>query len=164
MEVYYNGGVMTSGRTTDTHQGIGGAELAERLRDGFQAIVKYVHRRLGEAGYDDIRPAHMTIFQHLSPEGSRIGELSKRTHLTNQSVGYLVDYLDQHGYVERRPDPRNRRATLVCLTAKGWEEMRACALILDDVEAHLMRRLASDRLLDLHKLLADLGNALESLE
>jgi acetamidase/formamidase len=56
-------------------------------------------------GFDDVRPAHMAIFQNLGPDGARIGELAERAKLTNQSVGYLVDYLEQHGYVERRPDP-----------------------------------------------------------
>jgi len=61
----------------------------------------------------------MAIFRHLRPEGSRIGEPAERSQLTNQSVGYLVDYLEEHGYVERRAAPRNRRASLVCLTEKG---------------------------------------------
>ncbi len=47
----------------------------------------------------------MAIFQNLGPEGARIGELAERAKLTNQLVGYLVDYLEEHGYVERRPRP-----------------------------------------------------------
>ena len=79
----------------------------------------------------------MAIFQHLGPEGARIGELAERAKLTNQSVGYLVDYLEEHGYVERRPDPTNRRATLVCFTERGWDEADACAKILDQLDEEL---------------------------
>lgn len=140
-----------------------GAELAERLRDNFRSITDYVHARLADAGFDDIRPAHMTIFQHLSPHGSRIGELAERSQLTNQSVGYLVDYLEAHGYVERRADPTNRRATLVCLTDKGWDEMRCCADILDDLETRLASSLGEKRVRQLHKTLADLSATLEEI-
>ncbi len=105
----------------------------------------------------------MTIFQHLKPEGSRIGELAEKCQLTNQSVGYLVDYLEQHGYVERRSDPRNRRATLVCLTERGWQEMEACAQILAELEASLDQSLGGDRLSDLGILLGDLETSLTEL-
>ena len=67
--------------------------------------MEYVQARLEQMGFDDVRPAHMAIFQNLGPDGARIGELAERAKLTNQSVGYLVDYLEQHGYVERRSDP-----------------------------------------------------------
>ncbi|HEU5432290.1 MAG TPA: MarR family transcriptional regulator [Thermomicrobiales bacterium] len=141
-----------------------GAELAVRLRTGYQQIIAHVHRRLAEAGYADVRPAHMTIFQHLRPEGSRIGELAERAQLTNQSVGYLVDHLERQGYVERRPDPANRRATLVCLTDHGWAEMRACAGILDELERDLAERLDPARLAGLQTLLVDLGDALTEID
>jgi DNA-binding MarR family transcriptional regulator len=114
-----------------------GAELVTLLRTGFYGTMEYVRSRLELRGFDDVRPAHMVIFQHLRREGSRIGELANRTQLTNQSVGYLVDYLEERGYVERRPDPRNRRPTLVCLTDKGWREMEACASILEKLHAEL---------------------------
>jgi DNA-binding MarR family transcriptional regulator len=147
---------------TDPHNdvGVGFVALTEHLRDLFQLMVRYVHERLGQMGFDDVRPAHLTIFQHLSPEGSRIGELAERCQLTNQSVGYLVDYLEQHGYVERRADPRNRRATLVCFTERGWEEMEACAQILAEIEVDLNQAFGSGRLLELGTLLTDFESCL----
>lgn len=137
-----------------------GTELAVLLRTGFQQIVAHVHARLGQAGFTDVRPAHMTIFQHLRPEGSRIGELAERAQLTNQSVGYLVDYLENRGYVERRADPDDRRASLVCLTPRGWAEMRACAAILAELDGALRERLGAERMAQLDALLHDLLQAL----
>jgi MarR family len=89
-------------------------DLGTLMRTGYHRTMEYVQARLEQLGFDDVRPAHMAIFQNLGPEGARIGELAERAKLTNQSVGYLVDYLEEHGYVERRPDATNRRATLVC--------------------------------------------------
>ena len=116
--------------------------------------------RLEQMGFEDIRPAHMAIFQNLGPEGARIGELAERAKLTNQSVGYLVDYLEEHGYVERCPDPRNRRATLVCFTERGWDEADACARILDHLNEQLTSQLGADKLQQLRHLLTEVTDVL----
>ncbi|MGE5597111.1 MAG: MarR family winged helix-turn-helix transcriptional regulator [Hyphomicrobiales bacterium] len=138
------------------------AALAVLLRDGFQQIVGRVHRRLAELGFDDVRPAHLVIFQHISPEGSRIGELAERAQLTNQSVGYLVDYLEEHGYVVRQQDPRNRRATLVKLTEHGWREMEACSQALGEIEADLVEHMGRAEFDQLMALLGKFWLALQS--
>ena len=78
---------------------------------------------LAEAGFDDVRPAHTTVFQHIKAEGSRLSELAERAQITKQSMGYLVDYLEEHRYVERRADPSDRRASLIFLTEWGWAEV-----------------------------------------
>ena len=147
----------TSGHTARLRAG---DDLAMLMRTGYHRVMEYVQARLEQLGFDDIRPAHMAIFQNLGPEGARIGELAERAKLTNQSVGYLVDYLEEHGYVERRPDPRNRRATLVCFTERGWDEADACARILDHLDEELTRRLGPDKLQQLHGLLAEATDAL----
>ena len=100
----------------------------------------------------------MAIFQNLGPDGARIGELAERAKLTNQSVGYLVDYLEQHGYVERRPDPTNRQATLVCLTERGWDEADACASSTTSTRNSPAR--SAVRLYQLQDLLAEITNVL----
>jgi DNA-binding MarR family transcriptional regulator len=145
---------------TDPHIGISSAALAEQLRDRFRQVIDYVYEHLRENGFTDIRPAHMTIFQNLKPEGSRIGELAEAARITNQSVGYLVDYMEEHGYAERRPDPSNRRATLVCLTEHGWAAMECCAVILAELDSRLEKHLGARRLAELDALLTDLQAAL----
>ena len=137
-----------------------GNDLAMLMRTGHHRVMEYVQARLEQMGFDDVRPAHMAIFQNLGPDGARIGELAELAKLTNQSVGYLVDYLEQHGYVERRPDPRNRRATLVCFTERGWDEADACARILDHLNDELTRRLGADKLQQLQALLTEATDAL----
>ena len=39
--------------------------------------------------------------------------------MTPQAMGELVDELEALGYVERRPDPTDRRAKLIMLTDRG---------------------------------------------
>jgi DNA-binding MarR family transcriptional regulator len=132
------------------------------MRTGYHRTMEYVQARLEQLGFDDVRPAHMAIFQNLGPEGARIGELADRAKLTNQSVGYLVNYLEEHGYVERRRDPTNRRATLVCFTERSWDEADACAKILDQLDEELTTRMGAERLEQLRTLLAEAAAALQA--
>ena len=155
-------GMTSRGETSGHTRRLRSGDLGTLMRTGYHRTMEYVQARLEQLGFDDVRSAHMAIFQHLGPEGARIGELAERAKLTNQSVGYLVDYLEEHGYVERRPDPANRRATLVCFTERGWDEADACAKILDQLDEELTTRMGAERLEQLHALLAEATAALQA--
>jgi DNA-binding MarR family transcriptional regulator len=155
-------GMTSRGETSGHTRRLRSGDLGALMRTGYHRTMEYVQARLEQLGFDDVRPAHMAIFQNLGPEGARIGELADRAKLTNQSVGYLVDYLEEHGYVERRPDPANRRATLVCFTERGWDEADACAKILDQLDEELTTRMGTERLEQLQALLAEAAAALQA--
>src|SRR5213083_2923538 len=104
------------------------------LRSPFQEVVNRVISGLADAGFEDIRPAHTAVFQHIEADGSRLTDLAQRAQITKQSMGYLVDYLEQRGYVERRPDPTDSRVTLICLTDRGWDQIRAALSIIAAIE------------------------------
>ncbi|HYD82144.1 MAG TPA: MarR family transcriptional regulator [Paucimonas sp.] len=53
------------------------------------------------------------------PEGLRMGELSKRMMVTGGNVTGITDQLEQEKLVVRVPDPADRRAYSVKLTAAG---------------------------------------------
>lgn len=72
-------------------------------------------------------------------------------------MGYLVDYLEQQGYVERRPDTRDRRATRICLTERGWSQVRAALGIIAALEQEWTDALGQPRIEQLRELLADIG-------
>ena len=126
------------------------------LRDPFQEVVRRVSVGLAEAGFDDLRPAHTAVFQHIEAGGSRLTELAERAQITKQSMGYLIDYLEQRGYLERRRDPSDRRAALISLTDRGWEQVRAALRIIATVEDEWSRGLGQPRMEQLRELLGDL--------
>jgi DNA-binding MarR family transcriptional regulator len=127
------------------------------VRGPFQEIVRRIAEGLAEAGFDDIRPAHTAVFQHIKAEGSRLSELAERAQITKQSMGYLVDYLEEHGYVERRADPSDRRATLIFLTDHGWAQVREALRIIAEIEQEWSRRLGRQRMEQLRELLTELN-------
>lgn len=89
------------------------------LRIPREAAIRQTLAGLAADGFEDVRPAHFTVFQHMPPQGIRLTELAEAALLTKQSMGYLVDELEARGYVERAPDPTDRRAKVVRLTPRG---------------------------------------------
>jgi DNA-binding MarR family transcriptional regulator len=131
------------------------------LRIPFQKTLERVHQRLNVAGYTDLRPAHFAVFQQMRPEGLHITELADLAQMTRQSMGALVDYLEERGYVERVADPRDRRAWLVQLTARGDATERVARAALADLEAEWARVLGEERFASLYSALRDLVAVVE---
>src|SRR5688572_9981273 len=93
--------------------------LISLFRRTSQLMVAELADRLAAAGYTDIPTAAHPVFENLDRDGTRLTELAARADMTHQSMGELVATLEKRGYIERQPDPTDRRARLVCLTAKG---------------------------------------------
>jgi DNA-binding MarR family transcriptional regulator len=130
--------------------------LAALLRIPFQMLVAELHRRLADAGYPDIRPAHSVVFAHVDTEGIRLGELAERAQLTKQLVNYLVSAIEECGYVERVPDPLDGRAKLVRLTEKGRLAGEVAGGIFQSIEREWSEAIGETRVHELRKTLEDL--------
>jgi DNA-binding MarR family transcriptional regulator len=126
------------------------------LRGPSRAIVERIDRDLPAVGFTDLRLAHFVVFQYIKPIGSRLTELADLAQITKQSMGYLVDYLEERGYVERVPDPSDGRARLVCLTEHGWELDRAARGIVAQIEAEWRAKLGEERFAQFRQMLKDL--------
>jgi DNA-binding MarR family transcriptional regulator len=82
-------------------------------------------RRLREMSQEtlapwDINPSHLRALRTLKRHGTmRLSELSDHLRIAPRSATEVVDALESRGLARRRPDPGDRRATLVELTADG---------------------------------------------
>ena len=91
--------------------------------------------RLAADGYDDLHPRHWIVLAYLDEDGIRSTELARLSGRHKQVVGRLVDELEELEYVERRPDPADRRAKLIVPTVRGLEQLRRGDEIVADIEA-----------------------------
>jgi DNA-binding MarR family transcriptional regulator len=78
-----------------------------------------VHEALHEAGFDGIGAANANVIPFVPDEGIQVSELAKLARVRKQSMAQSVEQLEKLGYLERRPDPNDRRARLVFLTERG---------------------------------------------
>jgi DNA-binding MarR family transcriptional regulator len=131
------------------------------LRIPREAALRQVVAGLAAADFDDVRPAHFAVFQHIPPEGIRLTALADAALMTKQSMGYLVDDLEARGYVERVPDPTDRRAKVVRLTARGRAVEETVRQVIRQIEADWAARLGQEEYQHLTRLLRALIALLE---
>jgi DNA-binding MarR family transcriptional regulator len=128
--------------------------------DNTAALLGQAYSRLGHRIVDGViaagfqqRPAHSGVFAHIDLAGTRLTELAARANMTPQAMGELVDDLERLGYVERQPDPTDRRAKLIVLTNRGRACMRAAFETISGIESNLEALLGSQGLVRLRDAL-----------
>lgn len=111
------------------HSPIGVIGRISRLARELEARLEPVYREHGlEAGWHDVLA---TLRRAGPPYRLRPTEFASTLMLTSSGTTKRLDRLEQAGLIKRGPDPQDRRATLITLTAAGRR-------LIDTVtEAHL---------------------------
>jgi len=117
----------------------------------------------GEAsvGVEGIRPAHLQVFGSIKSGGSRLTDLASSSGLSLSAMAELVDGLEQLDYLERRPDPSDGRAKLICLTERGWQAIREGRRLIAEIEVAWAGALGGS---DFESLCRDLQRLLDVLD
>jgi len=99
----------------------------EPLSEAFWSVASRLREISKEALAPwDITPAHLRALRVLRRHGQmRLSELSDHLHIAPRSTTEVVDALEARDLIQRRPDPRDRRATLVELTEHGGSVLDA---------------------------------------
>jgi DNA-binding MarR family transcriptional regulator len=134
-------------------------QLLAQLTRRFQTEL---FERLIAAGLKDARVAHTHVTAYIKAEGSRLTELAAQARMTLPAMSELVDDLQRIGIVERRPDPSDRRAKLICLTAAGWEAMGTGRRAIAEIEDDYARLVGAERFEDAAQTLDELLRRLDS--
>lgn len=117
-------------------------QLLVHLTRQFQTEL---YARLIEAGIEGARVPHTHVTAYIKAEGSRLTDLATQARMTRPAMAELVDDLQRLGIVERKPDPSDRRAKLICLTEQGWAAMRTGHQIIAGLESEYAQQIGSER-------------------
>jgi DNA-binding MarR family transcriptional regulator len=135
--------------------------LVVLLRDAYLALDNLVPARLVERGHPAIRPAHSAVFEYLDETGTTVSRLAERARMTKQAMAELVEHLETHGYVVRRPNPADGRSKLVVPTERGREVVAIAQAMVPEVEGLAERAVGAGRLDRLRRDLAAISRAVE---
>lgn len=149
-----------SSRLPDTTARRSPENLAILLREPFRAMSEELIGRLAARGHPEVRYAHGSVFQYLDDAGTRVSVLAARAQVSKQAMAQLVAHLEAHGYVERVPDPGDRRARLVRTTSRGRAVFDIVRDFVAEVDERLLARLGEAKMRELRALLGELGDAL----
>jgi DNA-binding MarR family transcriptional regulator len=87
----------------------------------------------------------------------RLTDLAANAGITKQSCGELVDDLVKRGYVERIPDPEDKRAKLIVLTDRGKEAQQFGFDLFAELEQRWAERFGSERLAKVREMLEEVA-------
>lgn len=107
------------------------------------AVQDELTRRRHE-GFNDIVPRHGAVLAHLRHDGIRATDIARLSGRLKQAIGAIIDDLERLGYVDRKPDPSDRRAKLVVPTDRGCRQMDAADSIMADIMKRHERNLGAD--------------------
>lgn len=145
--------------TVDDHQAL---RLWLRLLACTNLIEAPLRQRLREQ-FDGSLPRFDLMAQlDRHPGGLKMRELSRRLMVTGGNVTGLTDRLVAEGLVERREDPKDRRAFTVALTADGKRQFRTMARAHEGWVVELFGGLSPAQQAQLFDLLGQLKAGLPS--
>jgi DNA-binding MarR family transcriptional regulator len=98
------------------------------------------------------------------PEGLRMGELSKRMMVTGGNITGITDQLEQEGLVQRVPDPKDRRAYSVKLTAAGRRAFADMAVVHEGWIADMLKEISGPDKAQLIALLSQMKSHLNGAD
>lgn len=130
--------------------------IGRLLHRAARAFNDLALEKLHAQGHTNLSLSHTNVLPHLEIEGTRIVTLAERAGMTKQGAGQLVVELEAHGYLERRPDPIDGRATRIFFTEAGWQYLLDAQKIKQAIEAKYRTALGEDSWRELNSALTRL--------
>jgi DNA-binding MarR family transcriptional regulator len=101
--------------------------IRDRIADDLLALMPFYHKHIMKTGYGitGLQAAQYRVLGVLMKAGTLpTSEIGKRLYISKPYMTALVDTLIEGGYVERQPDPKDRRKVNISITEKGKKHLR----------------------------------------
>jgi DNA-binding MarR family transcriptional regulator len=115
--------------------------IGRRMNEAVRIFEGRIIELLRREGHDELTVAHINLTRNLDERGTRLVDLARRAAMTKQSMSELVDQVERTGLIEKRPDPTDGRAKLVCFTRKGAVWLEAFHRSLNIAESEIRQTL-----------------------
>jgi DNA-binding MarR family transcriptional regulator len=133
----------------------------------FPALLRAARRTYGDAirsALADVDCGDMPrngsyVVGSIARNGSPLGEIISELGVSKQAAGQLVDTLVRRGYIDRSPDPDDRRRLTVALTRRGRVAAEATRAAVERVDAELIAAVGADHVVHARATLAALIEA-----
>lgn len=133
--------------------------IGRLARTPYIEMMNKVYERLHELGFTDMNSYYSVVFQFIG-EGARMTDMAKKASMTKQNMKYLLEQLQNMGYVERFEDKTDRRAVLFRLTQKGISYRDKAYEVIGEVELQWANKIGIENMIQLKKLLVQLNDVI----
>jgi DNA-binding MarR family transcriptional regulator len=132
-------------------------DLGILLGVAYQEFVRELRKAHEAAGFTDLGRSDGVVFRARAQRAMNISELAVHLEITKQGAAQIVDDMQQRGYVARRPDPADRRATLIEMTDRGTRALAAARAFHRAYQQRLTDRHGSAAVATLRAMLAEIA-------
>jgi DNA-binding MarR family transcriptional regulator len=127
------------------------------LRLPWEAVQDHMLERLHQEGFTDIDPSYLIVVQYPGPQGQRPSDLAARLRISKQALNHLLGQLEHLGYLQRQPDPDDKRSKRIALTPRGTKAATTIRKAVAEIEETWTQQLGPKRFNQLRTLLRDLA-------
>jgi DNA-binding MarR family transcriptional regulator/catechol 2,3-dioxygenase-like lactoylglutathione lyase family enzyme len=115
------------------------------MRSARGVYAQSIRAHLHAIGIDDLPRNGVFILTGIDTSGGPRPDLTSELGVTKQAVSQVVDILVNQGYLERGPDPDDRRRVALKLTERGAQVVEASVRAVDEVDHLLSQRVAPEQ-------------------
>ncbi|HEY5353673.1 MAG TPA: MarR family transcriptional regulator [Streptosporangiaceae bacterium] len=115
------------------------------MRAARGVYAQSIRTQLQAIGAEDLPRNGATLLAGIAVRGAPRRDLPAGLGVTKQAVSQAIDILASRGYLERNPDPDDRRRITLGLTARGQEVVDAVVRGVDAVDALLLERVPAEQ-------------------
>jgi DNA-binding MarR family transcriptional regulator len=159
--IWQIGGVSFSRMTAEELRAHRETVLLRLLLRTSQLETNTLVARLHDQGHGTVQRTWIGVLANIDTEGTRVTTIASRMGTTRQAVSQLVQAIEAAGFLERSPDPDDRRAVLIRHTRRGRALLVAALEAMADIEAGYERVIGPNRMRALKKALTDIADALD---
>lgn len=126
------------------------------FRFGLEEIRERIAAGVLEAGFDDVRPTHVTLFRWPGPDGRRPSDVAADVQISKQRVNDLLRDLERLGYLSLELDTKDSRARIIRLTQRGRRLHKTAVGIHAQIEAAWSQAIGQQRYEEVRRGLREL--------
>jgi DNA-binding MarR family transcriptional regulator len=143
-----------------TPQHLTSLQLLYQIQKTYVLLDDYDQTILERFGLNSSQYRALLLFDQ--ERGKRLTTISERLLLSKSTITRVIDELEENGWVERIPDPEDRRAQRVVLTPRGLQKRNQVCAAHQQALSELFHPLSSNEKECLEELLAKLCNYLQT--
>jgi DNA-binding MarR family transcriptional regulator len=114
------------------------------LRAARTAYGSAIRQALTDVGCDDMPRNGSFVIGAIARTGAPLSEIITGLGVSKQAAGQLVDALVTRGYLDRSPDPEDRRRLTITLTERGRAAAAVIRSVIQRVDTGLAAQVGAD--------------------
>jgi MarR family transcriptional regulator, transcriptional regulator for hemolysin len=136
-------------------------QLVAQLVESSRLLRNYIDHRAKDRG--TTRAQWIVLYRLRQQEGLSQVDLADVLELQPISLVRLLDRLVEHGFLERRHDPRDRRANRLFLTASGRQLVDDLDSLRDSIASDVLQDFPAEEIETSLKTLRDIKDRIKGL-